>query len=80
MMPRKKQGYTGLTRREYQQCMRDYLPRGEQCVNHILTEEIVKKIRENKERKSLAQWGRELSIPWTTLRDARNYITWSHIP
>ena len=78
-MSGRKRGKHGITLREYRQRIREFLPCGEQCANHILTESQVRAIRENVENKSTAQWGRDLGIPRGTIRDAKNYKTWKHV-
>lgn len=52
---------------------------GEQCANAVLTEALVRKIRETRETVTCKQWAEKLGICTTTVRSARVGKTWKHV-
>ncbi len=73
-MPKSKHG---ITADEYRKTARLYVKRGVDHPYAKLTPELVREIR--KSGKSNAQFARELGVSRESVRDARNYTSWSHV-
>jgi hypothetical protein len=52
---------------------------GEQCQNHILTEEDVKYIRQNAGTKTNKEWADIYGVSPKTISDVVNYKTWKQV-
>ena len=53
---------------------------GAKLTNAKLNPEIVKRLRENKEKYSNLEWAAIYDVETGTIYNARSYITWKHVP
>lgn len=69
----------GLCRAEYQVRAHEYAARGSDLPQSKLTDDIVRRIRENKDGLTANQWAEHLGVHRRTIDGVRSYRTWRHV-
>ena len=69
----------GLNRAEYQVRAHEFASRGCELPHSKLTDDIVRRIRENKDGLTASQWAEYLGVHRRTIDGVRSYRTWRHV-
>lgn len=69
----------GLCRAGYQVIAHEYAARGRELPQSKLTDDIVRRIRENKDGLTASQWAEKLGVHRRTIDGVRSYRTWRHV-
>lgn len=69
----------GLSRAEYQVRAHEFARRGRELPQSKLTEEVVRRIRENKDGLTANQGAERLGVHRRTIDGVRSYRTWRHV-